>query len=266
MGKNNRYTELIEAIFHEQYREGLEEFEFVREDIERFASSLGIELPKNLGDLIYSFRYRTPLPESIRRTCPAGKQWLIQPAGRSKYRFQLTGIMEIAPNPNLAQTKLPDATPGIIRNYALGDEQALLAKLRYNRLVDIFTRVTCYSLQNHLRTAIAGIGQVETDEIYVGLDRNGSHFVFPVQAKGGRDRLSVVQIQQDISMCSRKFVGLICRPIAAQFLAQDVIALFELADTEDGVRVVCEKHYKLVPPDQITDADLQNYSRLRIED
>jgi len=265
MGKKNRYVELIEAIFHERYREGLEQFEFVREDIERFARSLHIELPKNLGDLIYSFRYRTPLPDSIKKTCSAGKQWLILPAGRSRYRFQLTGIVEITPNPNLAQTKLPDATPGIITSYALSDEQALLAKLRYNRLIDIFTRVTCYSLQNHLRTAIAGIGQVETDEIYVGLDRNGSHFVFPVQAKGGKDRLSVVQIQQDISMCSHKFAGLICRPIAAQFLSQDVIALFELSDTEDGIRVVCEKHYKLVPPDQITDADLQNYSRLRTE-
>ena len=45
--------------------------------------------------------------------------------------------------------KIPDATPGIVQKYALADEQALLAKLRYNRLLDIFTGVTCYSLQNH---------------------------------------------------------------------------------------------------------------------
>jgi len=41
--------------------------------------------------------------------------------------------------------------------YALGDEQALLAKLRYNRLLDIFTGVVCYSLQNHLRTNVPGM-------------------------------------------------------------------------------------------------------------
>jgi len=49
------------------------------------------------------------------------------------------------PNPLLSETKIPDATPGIIDMYALTDEQALLAKVRYNRLVDVFTGVTCYS-------------------------------------------------------------------------------------------------------------------------
>lgn len=84
----------------------------------------------------------------------------------------------------MAETKVPDAPPGVIAMYSLNDEQALLAKLRYNRLVDIFTRVTCYSLQNHLRTAVPKLGQVETDEIYIGVDRRGAHYIFPVQAKG----------------------------------------------------------------------------------
>ena len=93
----------------------------------------------------------------------------------------------IVPSEILAETKVPDATPGIIGMYALNDEQALLAKLRYNRLIDVFTGVTCYSLQSHLRTTAPGVGQIETDEIYVGIDRRGVHYVIPVQAKGGRD-------------------------------------------------------------------------------
>ena len=84
--------------------------------------------------------------------------------------------MNIAPNKLLAETKIPDATPGVITMYALGDEQALLAKLRYNRLIDIFTGVACYSLQSHLRTTVPNIGQVETDEIYIGIDRRGAHY------------------------------------------------------------------------------------------
>ena len=31
------------------------------------------------------------------------------------------------------------ATPGIVAKYAFNDEQALFAKVRYNRLVDVFT-------------------------------------------------------------------------------------------------------------------------------
>ncbi len=143
--------------------------------------------------------------------------------------------------------------------YALGDEQALLAKVRYNRLIDIFTGVTCYSLQSHLRTTVPNIGQVETDEIYVGVDRRGAHYVFPVQAKGGRDKLGIVQIEQDIALCTNKFPSLICRPIAAQFIENDLIALFEFEDDEQGIAITSEKHYRLVLHDSITSADLETY-------
>lgn len=94
----------------------------------------------------------------------------------------------------LAETKVPDSTPGVIGMYALSDEQALLAKLRYKRLIDISTGVACYSLQSHLRTNVPGLGQLETDEIYIGVDKRGAHYVFPVHAKAGNDVISVVQI------------------------------------------------------------------------
>ena len=131
-------------------------------------------------------------------------------------------------------TKVPDATPGIVARYALTDEQALLAKLRYNRLVDVFTGVTCYSIQNHLRTTVRSIGQIETDEIYVGVDRRGAHFILPVQAKGRADQIGVVQIEQDLALCDEQFPNLIARPIAAQFMDDDGIALFEFARDSDG--------------------------------
>ncbi|WP_058868439.1 hypothetical protein [Chloracidobacterium thermophilum] len=46
-------------------------------------------------------------------------------------------MARIVPDPNLTETKLPDATPGLVSRYALDDEQALLAKVRYNRLIDM---------------------------------------------------------------------------------------------------------------------------------
>jgi hypothetical protein len=111
------------------------------------------------------------LPESIRAKAPKGQEWIIRPKGRSSYAFVATSLTTIVPSEMMAETKIPDATPGVIAKYALSDEQALLAKLRYNRLIDIFTGVTCYSLQSHLRTTVPKMGQVETDEIYIGLDR-----------------------------------------------------------------------------------------------
>jgi len=255
----NRYAQIIEKIFLSKHKAGEREVAFEREDIERAAAKLGVELPKNLGDIPYTFRYRASLPDSIRGLAPKGYEWVIMPAGRSRYAFVAMRVTEIVPTAMLAETKIPDATPGVISMYALNDEQALLAKLRYNRLIDIFTGVACYSLQSHLRTAVKQFGQVETDEIYVGIDRRGAQYVFPVQAKGGRDRMSIVQITQDIAVCVKKFPDLICRPIGAQFMADQVIALFEFEEGDAGIVIASEKHYRLVSPDDLSKEELRAY-------
>ena len=225
------------------------------------ASELGIRLPKNLGDVIYSIRYRTPMPDSILKIQPRGMEWIIEGAGRSKYVFKLVRINRIVPNQELVAVKIPDSTPEIVNAYALSDEQALLAVLRYNRLIDIFLGLAAYSLQNHLRTTVSSIGQVEIDEIYVAVDRHGRQFVLPVQAKGGSDQLSVVQTKQDIACCAEKYPNLICRAISAQFMEDDLIALFELMVVNDEVKVVEERHYRLAPFDQIDESDLRSYSQ-----
>jgi len=261
MKRKNRYSAILERIFTTKFKAGVRQVDFEREEIETVARQLRIKLPKNLGDLIYSFRYRADLPERIRRAADEGETWIIRPTGKARYRLVLVPDKPIQPNPNLAMTKVPDATPGIVTKYAFNDEQALLARLRYNRLVDIFTGVTCYSLQNHLRTTVPEMGQVETDELYVGVDKKGSHYIFPIQAKGGTDKLNVVQMEQDFAVCAHKFPGLICRPIGAQFMEGGVIALFEFEQSNGAVSISSEKHYKLVPPEEVTEADLKNYQQ-----
>ena len=240
---------------------GDQSVEFERDDLVIAASELGIRLPKNLGDVIYSIRYRTPMPDNILKIQPRGMEWIIEGAGRSKYVFKLVRINRIVPNQELVAVKIPDSTPEIVNAYALSDEQALLAVLRYNRLIDIFLGLAAYSLQNHLRTTVSSIGQVEIDEIYVAVDRHGRQFVLPVQAKGGSDQLSVVQTKQDIACCAEKYPNLICRAISAQFMEDDLIALFELMVVNDDVKVVEERHYRLAPFDQIDESDLRSYSQ-----
>ena len=262
MTPKNRYQFLIEKIFLSKYKSGKDQIEFEREEIRSFADKHKIALPKNLGDLIYSFRYRASLPESIQSKAGKGKTWIIRPAGRARYRFVRVSDRPLVPNPGIASTKVPDSTPGIVAKYAFNDEQALLAKVRYNRLIDIFTGVACYSLQNHLRTTVPAIGQVETDEIYVGIDKKGVQYVFPIQAKGGKDRLSIVQIEQDFAVCAAKFPLLLCRPVAAQFMANEVICLFEFCEDDKGVGIATEKHYKLVAPEEVTEADLSSYRKI----
>ena len=257
----NRYVQIIEKVFLKYYQKGAAKVTFERSDLIQAASELNIKTPKNIGDILYSFRYRTPLPKSILEKACEGHECIIRPVGTARYAFVLTSQNRIVPSEMLVETKIPDATPGIISKYAINDEQGLLAKLRYNRLIDIFTGLTCYSLQNHLRTTVPGIGQVETDEIYIGLDKRGVHYVLPVQAKGGTDQIGIVQIEQDFAVCATKFPDLICRSIAAQFMGDDVIALFEFEQTESGIAIAAEKHYRLVYSEDVSAEELAQYQK-----
>jgi hypothetical protein len=258
--KLNRYQAIIERVFFRHYKPGTTEVVFERDELVEVATKLKIALPKNLGDVVYSVRYRTPMPTKVAKTQAPGHEWIIDGIGRSQYAFRLSRISRVEPNPDLVTIKIPDSTPEIIAAHPLSDEQALLAKVRYNRLIDIFLGVTAYSLQSHLRTTVEAIGQIEIDEVYVGVDRTGRQFVIPVQAKGGSDRLSAVQARQDIICCAAKFPDLICRAISAQFMPGNIIALFELTLDQGAIKVASETHYRLVPSSEITREDLLAYS------
>ena len=85
----NRYQALIEAIFFHHWQGGVTSFEFERSEIENQAAKLDIVLPRNLGDVVYAIRYRTPLPKTVLNTQSEGQEWIIEGAGRSRYRFRL---------------------------------------------------------------------------------------------------------------------------------------------------------------------------------
>ena len=72
-------------------------------------------------------------------------------------------------------------------------------------------------------------------------------------ASGGQNKLR--------PNCQDKLPSLICRPVGTQFMSDDVIALFEFEQAGDEIRVVSERHYRLVTPDALTDEDLVSYRR-----
>ena len=133
--------------------------------------------------------------------------------------------------------------------------------VRYNRLIDVFTGLTCYSMQNHLRTKILENVQIETDELYIGIDKRGAHYVLPVQAKGSGEHIGSVQIRQDFDLCADKFPNAMCRSIGAQFMQDDVIVLFEFELAAPDIKIVAEKHYRLVSNTDLTEEELEQYGK-----
>jgi len=263
----SKYDRVIEKVFFENYVAGAAKVCFSREELAQSCHDLGISRIKNLGDIPYTYRFRKELPQSIKEKCPSHSEWIIIGKGIGFYEFRLASPGKIQPSTNRQRIKVPDATPEIVKRYAPGtDEQALLTKVRYNRLVDLFSGLTCYSVQNHLRTTIPNVGQIEIDEIYLGMNTRGTHFVIPCQAKSPGDQFGVVQIMQDMEFCKFKYPNAICKPIALQFLSKNDVAILELTVEESNdifhLLVVDERHYRLVTKDEITDDEIKLMSQL----
>lgn len=265
-----KYDDIIAAVFLKNFKTGARVIPITRDELAHACDVLGIPRIKNLGDIPYSYRFRKELPTSITSTAPRNAEWIIVGSGIGKYEFRLAAPAKIAPSTDRQKIKIPDATPEIVKQYAPGtDEQALLTKVRYNRLVDLFTGLACYSIQNHLRTSVDGIGQIEIDEIYLGISKKGAHYVIPCQAKSPGDRFGIVQVMQDIEFCRSRYPNAICKPIALQFLGVSDLAILELAvDFEEDIfklSVVEERHYQLTTKDGITEADITKYRTSEVE-
>ena len=154
--------QIIDKIFTERHRRGLQEVTFTRDDLISAADALGEPRPKNLGDIVYSLRYRVPLPDSIRRTAPPGREWAIFPGGNAVYTLRTVPFNLIEP-------------------------------------------------RNGLRTI------------------------------------------------REKFPDLIARPVAAQFMEQSVIAIFEFQESNKQITIAREQHYSLVPPEELDSTELAAY-------
>lgn len=224
---------------------------------------------KNIGDVVYSYRFRKQFPKEIRDTAPSGKMWIILGKGDARYEFRLITTPSLMPDYGLYTTKVHDATPEIVRRFTqLQDEQAILARIRYNRLIDLFEKCVAYSLQSHLRTKVDGLGQIEIDELYVGSNRKGEHFIIPVQVKRKKDKLGVSQLLQDLEYCKTVHEHLTAKPIAATMTKEvidgieyDLMTLmeFESQETEDDIIIKkrAERHFLLLPWKKIDDSDFK---------
>jgi hypothetical protein len=260
MTENSKYEEIIKNIFHEYFQPTCKKISFTREILDAFSEKYSI---KNIGDILYTYRFRRDLPNSIQETAPHPLEWLILGSGTSNYEFRLTNTSKIKPSTHHRKIKILDATPDIIKKYSSQDEQALLAKIRYNRMIDLFLGLTCYSIQNHLRTNLPTIGQIEIDEIYVGVHKNGRHCIIPCQAKDKKDFFGIAQIIQDQEFCKLKYPNLDPILLGVQFITDKEIAMIQFSLIEEDevfqFSIQDERHYSLVEVAYLSDQEIKNY-------
>jgi hypothetical protein len=239
---SDAYSKVIETIFQERYSPSSSVIPFTRRDLEKVCERYAI---KNIGDVLYTFRSRQELPESIRITANKGFHWVIEFTGKGKYQFAQWTTCHILPSKLLEPIIVHDCTPKPVAECLAADEQGMLTRMRHNGILDMFLGIQATHLQSHLRTSIPGVGQIEIDDMYVGVDAKARRVIIPVQAKSQHDLVSAVQSAQDIRYCAQAHPSHLCRAVAAKALEPRVVALFELEVQSPGhIAVLNEQHFR----------------------
>jgi hypothetical protein len=121
------------------------------------------------------------------------------------------------------------------------------------RLVDIFLGITCYHLQGHVRAYVTDSGQVEIDDLYLGVDTEGNRYVIPVEAKTAGEPLGVVQVVSLNSFAQENFPDLILRSIAIKSWTDDSIFFVRFNDSLDcdEIEVIEYRRYRLIREEQL---------------
>ncbi len=67
----SKYDRVIEKVFFDNYSE-TSKISFDREELASASETLNIPRIKNLGDIVYSYRFRKDLPDAINETAQTG--------------------------------------------------------------------------------------------------------------------------------------------------------------------------------------------------
>lgn len=247
MASERRYERAIETIFQRHYSAGADYFEFHKDELVEVCQELGITV-RNIPDIIYSFRGRRALPDSITAT----GHWAIESAGTNSYAFRrLENPPQFTiPFMDYAPTDIYNAIPEVVEGLLRQDEQSLLTRILYNRLVDIFTGLTCFHIQNHYRSNIRDVGQVELDALYVGVNSTGELFIIPIEAKSQSESEMIgrVQISQMAKLVRQDFADVNRRLLAVKILSDETIGFIEFDDRlePDDFGIVSVRRYNLI--------------------
>lgn len=248
-GLNSKvYVPILLYIFKKYYKESDTLVRFTLDDVRSAAIDLNIKV-RNPSDVIYRMRSRTELPKEITDK----GFYILRQVERGVYQLEI-GASPIIPLPIGEITETIDQTPLPVRrllpeNIAEIDEQGLLTLIHYCNLLSHFTGLQVFRLKSHVRKGVRQIGQVEVDEVDVGvaLDITETPIVFPIEAKAAPDALNWTQVSAQVAFAKQVFPGHTVRPIAVKVDYDALIHILEFnpGNRPNDLRILNSATYKL---------------------
>lgn len=248
----NRAEKVIVSIFKEVYEEGKDSLPFNLGMVRKASNEyIGEDKNTNDPDIMYRFKTgRSEIPDEIKKK----GEWVVKSrSGQGNYEFvKLDGgkYLDIPSHSDFEAIEVLESTPDVVLKYSSDDEQSLLSRLQYSRLLGTFLKLTVHHLQSHVQTSVQKIGQVEVDDLYVGVDKEGEEYVIPVEAKNKEEgeRLSVIQLHAMNEFARQKFPDTTARPIGVKLNSDGSITVVEINSTTDieEIKIKDVKKYRMV--------------------
>jgi hypothetical protein len=206
--------------------------------------SLGISsrqvVVKNFPDALYTFRARAELPDEIL----ADGHFAIVGRGKGYYAFvRIPGPNRIRIPTKLKSVRIKNLVPVWVRQYMSNDEQGMLTTIQANGLIAKYLELDdSFRLQSHLRVGVAGYGQVEVDELYVGRTNKGNVGI-AVEAKNAatEDCLNVSQLFGTAQAVKARFPAQMPKRLIGakpDTSGRICLAEFAVADHPTGIKLV----------------------------
>jgi len=188
---------------------------------------------KNIPDIKYTYDARKSFPQSI---LDEG-HFAIIGAGKGDYNFVELSKPNLISTQDLGISKIytvSDKTPQVVKEIVGNDEQAMLAAIQHNEILNLLFSQKVFHVQNHLRTTIS-LGQIEIDSVFITENRK----IIPISAKGKNDYLSYTQILNLNRFCSEKYPSYQFCSFGA-FASDSTIYLVEFSTSQsiDSIEII----------------------------
>lgn len=160
--------------------------------------------------------------------------------------------LNLNPSRNKSRISFPDATPELLKAYAVNDQQMLFAAIRYNRILQLFAGIVCWHLQSNVVAAERDKkkSRILMDELYVGIDSYGHHHAILLVAFED-SVVGVSQLRRASDHLRNHFPRAHHGLIALEPIGENAVALFGLKIAEKGVVIDYERQYQFVKAEEM---------------
>lgn len=213
MAENNKAKSFIKHLIEKNFTASQDSIPFSRDDVSLYCLKKFKKIPKNVGDIIYSLRYRMDYLSTFDHLLDPDYTWTLLSLSTGQYELKPMPKLKLPDLTSVPVISKIDKTPEHIHNLRPLNDQSLLMKIYQNKVLSEFLEDDLILLQAHHKVNLKDWGQAEIDGIVAS---ETSPRLYLVEVKGYTEVIGWPQIIQLKMYAEQNHPGLPFTPIFVQ--------------------------------------------------